>query len=255
VILLSNLAKEITHLLYDIGAIRTWLKDNPKGWILHSEKWSPFYIQLRGISSYPDSKKTLHKIASAMGNMVKEEIPETSRMVGVAMAGIPIAIAITMITGIPSCYTRSTPAIRKVKDFDAEIEKLKKKYGEPRFVEGEIASGDNLLIVDDLVTDFESKLIAKKFIDYECSKRQLDVTCNNVAVLFDREQGAKENARKVGMNLFSLIPFRSKGMEWLKDKMSIREYEVITDYLGNPKKYQNQEVQQELASEAMETKY
>jgi len=243
---MENAARELTILLYDAGMIRTWWRDEPKGWKLHSGIWSPFYIQLRAISSQPNSQEILHRVGEAMGKMIKNEVAEVSKIVGVAMAGIPIATAITMCTGIPSCYTRSIPEIRKLKDVDEVIKKLKKTYGEPRLVEGDIVEGDNLVIVDDLVTDFESKLIAKAFIEYETTKRGIEVTCKNVAVLFDREQGADINAKKAGMKLFSLIPFKSKAIGWLRERLSQKEYEVIVDYLDAPEKYQNDEIQKEL---------
>lgn len=249
---LEEIAKEITLLLYKNGMIRTWLKDEPKGWKLHSGIWSPFYIQLRTMGSHADSQKILHKIGNAMGRMIKNKAPETTKIVGVAMAGIPIAVSISMCTGIPSCYTRSIIELRNLKNFDEIIKKLKKTYGEPRLVEGEMVDGDNLVLVDDLVTDFHSKLIAKRFVDYEVAKRGIDVTCRDVAVLVDREQGAQLNAVRADMNLFSLIPFKSKGIEWLKSRISIKEYEVIMDYLSSPEKYQNPERQKDLESLAEE---
>jgi orotate phosphoribosyltransferase len=245
---MEDIAREITLLLYDNGMIRTWLKDKPEGWKLHSGIWSPFYIQLRNISSQPNSQEILHKIGHAMGRIIKDKMPKTSKIVGVAMAGIPVAVAVTMCTGIPSCYTRSIMELRKLKDFDEIMKKLKKTYGEPTLVEGKIVDGDKLVIVDDLVTDFQSKLIAKAFVDYESAKRGVKVTCQNVAVLFDREQGAYLNAKSSGMNLFSLIPFRSKGIEWLRERISTKEYEIITDYLDKPEKYQNPEIQKDLES-------
>ena len=72
----------------------------------------------------------------------------------------------------------------------------------------------------------------------EAKDRGIQVTCKDVIVLLDREQGAVETAKKSGMNLFSVIPFRTKGVPWLKDQMNPKEFDVITDYLSNEQKYQ-----------------
>lgn len=251
---MDETAKEITQLLYDAGMIRTWLKDNPKGWKLHSGKWSPFYIQLRMISSNSNSQEILQKVGAAMGNMIKEKAHETTKIVGVALAGIPMAIAITMCSGIPSCYTRSFPDVKDVSDLEQKAKDRGKKYGEFAFAEGEFSDGDNLVLVDDLVTDFQSKVIAKTLVDSEAKRRGIKVTCQNVAVLFDREQGASGKARELKMNLLSLIPFRSQGLEWLRERMTEKEHDVIGDYLGNPDKFQNEKIQRKLEQYAKEFK-
>ena len=42
------------------------------------------------------------------------------------------------------------------------------------------------------------------------------------------------------------VPFTSKGIYWLKDKLSKIEYEIIIDYLKNTEKYQDKDLQQKL---------
>jgi orotate phosphoribosyltransferase len=64
-----------------------------------------------------------------------------------------------------------------------------------------------------------------------------------VVVLLDREQGAADVARQYGISFHSLIPFKSKGVKWLKPSLSEIEYEVITEYLRDDEKYQDTEVQ------------
>ena len=128
-------------------------------------------------------------------------------------------------------------------NFDSFI----KKYGEHSMVEGVLNEGDTVGIIDDLVTKFDSKLIAIKQLELELRVRNLKkVKCSDIIVLFDREQGAEKAAEDYGLNLHSLIPFRSKGLEWLKEELSNREYEVIIDYLDDNKKYQNPEKKKEL---------
>jgi len=247
----QNYAKEIIGLLYEGGMIKTWVKDKPDGWILVSKLWSPFYIQLRSLGSKPNSEILLRKIGIAMGELIKTEAPNVNKTVGVMMAGIPIATAITICSGIPSCCARKLDGIKTSEEFDEKIlefDKDLKKYGEHSLIEGDFSNGDNILIIDDLVTQFDSKLVTQKQIYYEANKRGIDVNCNEAAVLLDREQGASEIAIKNGMKLHSLIRFKSEGIDLLKGKISDLEYNIIKDYLERPQKYQDKTLQEELAS-------
>lgn len=244
----DQLGKEIIGMLYDQGMIRTWYRDKPEGWTLVSGMWSPFYIQLRPMVSYSNSQELLRKVGTAMGRMIKEEAGDVNKIVGVAATGVPIATAITMQEGIPMCYTRKIEGFKTVEQIEARI----KEYGEHSLVEGEISDGDVIALVDDLVSRFDSKLLALEQLKYEVKRREkqrgkkLNVTCKDVAVLFDREQGAAERARSLGMNLHSIIPFKSKGIDWLRNKMTEEERRVIEDYLNNDTKYQDRRIQKDL---------
>jgi hypothetical protein len=44
-----------------------------------------------------------------------------------------------------------------------------------------------------------------------------------------------------------LIPFRSKGIGWLRDILADREYEVLVEYLRDSTAYQDPRVQADLA--------
>ena len=234
----EELGKEITCLLYEKGLIKTWYRDNPRGWTLVSGLWSPFYIQLRPLASYPE---LLEKVGYAIGKIIKEECKDVNKVVGVAMTGIPIASAIAILAGIPSLWTRKI----EVRSSD-EFEKYIQSYGEHTLVEGEFEEGDRIAVIDDLATKFDSKLVAIEQIKHEAKKRGLKVECKDVVVLLDREQGAAAVATQHGISLHSLIPFKSKGIEWLKNSLSEIEYEVITEYLQDEKSYQDAEVQKEL---------
>ena len=98
--------------------------------------------------------------------------------------------------------------------------------------------------------DFASKLIAREIVRYESEKRGIEVRCSNSLVVFDRDQGAREAAEKEGMRLHSLIGFRSRALDWLQAEMQPGEHTLILDYLENPGKYQDKEVQKEVIKKA-----
>jgi hypothetical protein len=101
-------------------------------------------------------------------------------------------------------------------------------YGEHSDVEGEIENGDEIVLVDDLATMFDSKLVALIQLKREVSRRRLaNVNCTNVVALFARDQGAKEAASQQEINLYCLIPFLSEGLPRLRVYMTDREYEIV----------------------------
>lgn len=241
----ERLGKEIIFSFYNEGMIKTWYRDKPEGWFLVSGLWSPMYIQLRGLLSYP---KLLAKIGNALSQMIEFEIKNATKLVGIAMAGIPIAVATSLSADIPCAMTRKLDNIKTINDFENNL----KTYGEHSLLEGELASHDRVVLIDDLVTRFDSKLVALKQVEYEIKKRTLnDVICSDVVVVFDREQGAKQEALKYKVQLHSLISFKSTGIKWLAELMSKKEVDVLTDYLDDSEKYQNPEIQVQLMNDAL----
>lgn len=236
----EQLGKKIVLDLYKNSMIKTWYRDRPQGWKLVSGIWSPFYIQLRPLSSHP---QLLSDVGFALGRLIKEECGDINKILGVAMAGIPIVIAISLSQNIPACFTRKLEGVKSIKDFDNLI----KSYGEHSLIEGELNSGDVVGIVDDLVTKFDSKLITIRQLELELKSRKLEkIKYEDVIVLLDREQGAEEAAEENGIKLHSLIPFTTEGINWLKDVLTVHEYKIIKDYLENYQEYQNTDVQKDL---------
>lgn len=222
-----RLKREIIHEIYQHRMIMTAPRDRPEGWTLISGRWSPFYIQLRHLSSFPE---TLRKIAVAMTQMIKEEMPDITRLVGVAFAGVPIATAISLESGIPACHTRKMVGVRTESDLISAIE----KYGQHSLVEGVIEDDDSLCIIDDLVTGLESKLVARRQVLFEVEKRSLNgVTCDNIAVIIDRQQGAFQKAQDEGLGLHALIRLIDEGLPMLKDIIPPEEFSLIHNYLTN----------------------
>ncbi len=228
-------ASQLLNRFYDCGLVMTWYGHKPDGWTLRSGVWSPYYINLRPLSSHPS---LLREVGNAVADMMINEAEycqnSTYGLVGVAQAGVPIAISAGIGREIPALWTRKIDA----KSPEDVIEGIK-AYGHHTMVEGVMHDGSRLAVVDDLVTDFGSKLVAVEQVKAEASERDLNVTCEDVGVVLDREQGAAEAAREHGMNLYSLIPFKSRGMDLLGDRLHPVEREHLIGYMDDPVRYQN----------------
>ncbi|MFQ5810190.1 MAG: orotate phosphoribosyltransferase [Armatimonadota bacterium] len=238
------LGKRIVEALYERGLIRTWYRDKPEGWTLVSGAWSPLYIQLRPVCSHPE---LLRDVGEGLGRLIREEAPDVTKIVGVAMAGIPLAVAASLSSGLPCLYTRKLEGVRSAEELTEAIQ----QYGEHAMVEGDLAAGDRLVALDDLVTGFDSKLIAVRQVEHEMGRLGLqDVVCRDVAVVLDREQGASQTAEEHDIRLHALVPFATKGLDWLADAMAPLERDTIRSYLTDPDSYQSSEKQAELAQAA-----
>jgi orotate phosphoribosyltransferase len=225
---LEQLKMDIMHDIYEHRMILTSIRDRPEGWTLHSGIWSPFYIQLRNLCSFP---QTLQLVGKALGILIKEEIPSVNRIVGIAFAGIPIASAVSLESGLPACHTRKILGVQT----EQELYDAIGKYGQHSFMEGEVQDGDVLCLVDDLVTGMESKLVGRAQVLAELEKRGVsNVSVDNIVVIIDRQQGAKERAKDANIRLHALIDLVDEGLPMIRDSMSEEEYTLVTKYLHDP---------------------
>lgn len=199
--------KEVVKELFNVGGIKFG------DFTLKSGIYSPYYIQLRHLTSHP---KLLLMIGEVLGNAIKEKFKDVDKIIGIAYAGIPLVTAISIATGIPSCYTR----------------KEVKEHGIPHSVEGELKDGEKVVLVDDLITDGQSKMESIKGIK---STAKCDI--KGIAVLFDREQGGKETLAENGLELLSIMTVR-EAATWLKEDgiISDDKFNAIIEYVKNPPK-------------------
>ena len=123
----EEIARDITSRLYKDGYIETIFNTkNPKrmeeGWILKSGIWVPWYLNLRPIGASP---KLLADIGYALALMFENEMLECNKILGVDMAGIPIATATSIVNverrgfELPFAYTRPLPTREKPRTADA----------------------------------------------------------------------------------------------------------------------------------------
>ena len=227
---LDQMKKAIMTDVYEKRMLLTSVRDRPEGWTLHSGLWSPFYIQLRLLCSFPETMKT---VGTALGQLLHEEAPDVNRVVGIAFAGVPIATALSLESGLPAVHTRKILGAKT----EQELHDAIGKYGQHSLFEGIVEDGDTLCLVDDLVTGMESKLVARAQVLAELEKRGVKgVTCDSIVVVLDRQQGAQERAKEKGIVLHSLIDFVDEGLPLLESVMSEEESTLILDYLKDPTK-------------------
>jgi uridine monophosphate synthetase len=164
--------KELSRLLYDIGAVRFG------EFVLKDGRTSPFYLDMRVLVSHPNA---LARVGRAL--VRSAESLEFDRIAGLPYAGLPLAVAMSLIGGTPLIYPR----------------KEAKSYGTQRLVEGEFRAGERALVVDDVITSGGAKLEAIEPL------RAAGLVVEDVLVVVERgEEGARALAA-AGVRLHSAI--------------------------------------------------
>ncbi len=167
---------ELCRVLSRIGALQFG------AFKLTSGKISPYYVDLRIIPSFPDA---FQKVCNLYVGFVKKEIGESSfdRIVGIPVAGIPFAALIAYSFKKPFLYIRKGVRL----------------HGRQKRIEGILAPGDRVLLLDDLITTGLSLRKAAKAITAEGG------VVAEAAVLIDRQEGGREKLQKQGIKLHALL--------------------------------------------------
>ena len=167
---------EISKVLDRIGALKFG------AFKLTSGKMSPYYIDLRIIPSFPDA---FEKICDCFVEFIRSEIGlgNVDRIAGIPVAGIPFASVVAFNLKKPFLYVR----------------KGARFHGRERRIEGIIAPGNRVLLMDDLVTTGLSLQKAERAIMAEGG------VVTDAVVLIDRQEGGREKLAKTGVKLHALL--------------------------------------------------
>ena len=149
---------------------------------LSSGKASPYYIDLRVIPSFPDA---FHEICESYTQYITSqiEIKSFDRIAAIPIAGIPFASQIAFNLRKPFLYVRKGIHLS----------------GRERRVEGVLASGNKVLLIDDLIT---TGLSLKESAD--AVRAEGGVVTEGI-VFLDREEGGRELLEKNGVKLHSVL--------------------------------------------------
>ncbi|MGL4669022.1 MAG: orotate phosphoribosyltransferase [Methanobacteriaceae archaeon] len=145
---------------------------------LSSGKKSDYYIDMKKAITNPEILKTVARLIS---NMIVDD--SIDKIAGPALGAVPIATAISL---------------ESKKDL-LMIRKEKKGYGTSKLIEGQLDTGDNVIVVEDVTTTGNSLLKAIKAIKSE------EGVVKRAFVIVDREDGAVESFAKEGITLEPLI--------------------------------------------------
>jgi len=139
--------------------------------VLSSGKRSKYYLDKWRFATRPD---LLREIAGALATLLPSPPPD--RLAGVELGGVPLAAAVALETNIPYLIVRREA----------------KEYGTAKEVEGMMATGERVVLVEDVLTTASQAISAGQRL------RSLGLEVVRIVYVIDREEGADSNLRAAG---------------------------------------------------------
>jgi orotate phosphoribosyltransferase len=135
---------------------------------------STYYVDVKTAVTNPE-------LLSAVAEKVSREY-EFDIIAGVAVGGVPLAVAIALASRKPYAIIRSA----------------EKSHGKKELIIGDVRT-KNVLLIEDVTTSGSSALYGIEVL------RSAGATADRIVTVVDREQGAFEMLKKHGIELISLV--------------------------------------------------
>lgn len=196
----KDTAEKTAELLLQINAIKL----NPKNPFTWASGWqSPIYCDNRLILSFPAIRNFVREEFS---KHIKKEYGKPDVIAGVATGAIGIGMLVAEYMGLPFVYVRPEP----------------KKHGRQNQVEGFLQKGQNVVVVEDLISTGNSSLLA-----VEALKEAGANIKGMVAIFTYGFDVAKENFKNANIELNTLADYNNL-LELAVAKNYISEIELKT---------------------------
>lgn len=163
---------------------------------LASGKKSSYYIDLRLVPSYP---VLFRKMIKQLQKEIEDKVglDKFDAICSVPTGGLAIASALAIETVKPSFYVRNKP----------------KDYGTTKMIEGKYWQDMRCVIIDDVATTGGSVITGIR----ELKKEKIII--DDVFVIVNRLEGAKENLLKENVHLHHVIDIRQITKSLYEDKI------------------------------------
>lgn len=149
-------------------------------------KFGEFELSHGGTSEYYVDKylfETDPRCLEAIADAFAEQLDEDDKLGGVALGGVPLAAATSVAAGVPYVIAR----------------KQRKEYGTANLVEGRLEEGEEVIVVEDIVTTGTS------LVDAVEALRDAGATVERALVVVDRQEGGRENVEEAGVEMEALV--------------------------------------------------
>ena len=197
-ILEKNTAKKTAELLLQINATKL----NPKNSFTWASGWkSPIYCDNRIILSFPPIR---NYVRENMAKQLEKTFGKPDVIAGVATGAIGIGMLVAEYMGLPFVYVRPEP----------------KKHGRENQVEGFLDKGQNVVVVEDLISTGKSSLNAVTAL-----KAQGANVKGMIAIFSYGFAVAEENFSKENLSVYTLSNYDHL-LEQAMDTKYINEEDV-----------------------------
>ena len=191
----KDTAEKTAELLLQINAIKL----NPENPFTWASGWkSPIYCDNRLILSFPMIR---NYVRDEFAKNIEKQFGKPDVIAGVATGAIGVGILVAESLGLPFVYVRPEP----------------KKHGRQNQVEGFLQKGQNVVVVEDLISTGNSSLMAVEAL------RNEGANIKGMAAIFTYGFNvAEENFKNANVDLYTLSNYTSL-LELAVEKQYISE--------------------------------
>ena len=196
----KDTAEKTAELLLQINAIKL----NPRNPFTWASGWnSPIYCDNRITLSFPAVR---NYIRDEFSKNIEKQFGKPDVIAGVATGAIGIGILVAESLGLPFVYVRPEP----------------KKHGRLNQVEGYLQKGQNVIVVEDLISTGNSSLLAVEAL------KEAGANLKGMAAIFSYGfEIASENFKNANVDLYTLSNYENL-LPLAVAKRYITEEEEIT---------------------------
>ncbi|MBP1838952.1 orotate phosphoribosyltransferase [Formosa algae] len=210
-ILNKQTARKTAEVLLQVNAIKL----SPSAPFTWASGWkSPIYCDNRIILSFPLIR---NYIRETMAKHIEEQYGKPDVIAGVATGAIGIGMLVAEYLGVPFIYVRPEA----------------KSHGRQNQIEGFIQKGQNVVVVEDLISTGKSSLNAVRAL------REANLNVKGMIAIFSYGFNiAKENFEKENVMLQTLSNYDSLIMQAVETNyVSQAEVKTLTDWNSNPSEW------------------
>ncbi len=204
----KHTARKTAEVLLQINAIKL----SPKEPFTWASGWkSPIYCDNRIVLSFPPIR---NYIRETMGKQIEKQYGKPDVIAGVATGAIGIGMLVAEYMGLPFVYVRPEA----------------KSHGRKNQIEGFIQKGQNVVVVEDLISTGKSGLNAVKAL------KEAQVNVKGMIAIFSYGfELASENFKKDNITLYTLSNYESLLDQALETKyISQKELKTLLAWNENP---------------------
>jgi orotate phosphoribosyltransferase len=148
--------------------------------VLRSGKRSNYYLDKYRFETHPD---LLRELGERIGSRAREAAPGAARLAGPELGAVALAASASLASGLPFLIVR-----KELKD-----------YGTEQRLEGEFHEGEEICLVEDVVTSGGAAIAAIRAL------REAGLTCRTAVCVVDREEGGADALAREAVRLAPLF--------------------------------------------------
>jgi orotate phosphoribosyltransferase len=148
--------------------------------VLRSGKRSTYYLDKYRFETHPE---LLRELGQRIGSRAREAAPEAARLAGTELGAVALAASAALASGLPFLIVR----------------KEQKEYGTANRLEGEFEAGEEVCLVEDIVTSGGAAVAAVRAL------REAGLTCRTAVCVVDREEGGADALAREAVRLAPLF--------------------------------------------------